>query len=488
VKLALFFLLCIPAWPQSGIPGHPRELKYGPLEYAPPRAADFRHKLSNGAVAFLVPKTDLPLVRVSVLVRTGEYLEPEGQAGLAQLTGSQMRAGGTKTRPPAEFDEEAAFLAAIVTSNIGSTQGGASLDCLKKDIDQGLALFADMLRNPGFAEDRLKLAKTQMLQAMQRRNDSTASIEAREFGRLLRGDRHFSTRENTRASIESITRQDLADFHSRWYYPANFVFAVSGDFEVKEMLARLEKMLAGWPNRSEAAPSVPAPEFTPKPGVYVVHKDVNQGRVRMGHLGGLFSNPDHIAINVMNRILGGGGFVSHIMARVRSDEGLAYQAGSSYSHGDYYPGTFAAVFQSRSATVPQAIAIVKEEIERMRSGKITREELEIHTTAMVESLPQQFGSAAAQAARFATDYYLNRPEDYWAKYRERVRSVMPEDVQRVAQKYLQPDKLVILVVGNAEAILKGNPDKPQYSLASFGPVVRIPLPDPMTMVYPSASQ
>src|SRR5439155_10069488 len=126
----------------------------------------------------------------------------------------------------------------------------ASLNCLSKDIDSGLALFVDMLRNPGFAEERLKLVKNQMLQSLARRNDNTTSIERREFQRLLRGDKHFTTAEVTKASLEAISRQDLIDFHDRYYFPSNFVLAVSGDFDTKQMLTKLEKALDGWPNQN----------------------------------------------------------------------------------------------------------------------------------------------------------------------------------------------------------------------------------------------
>ncbi|MEX2260481.1 MAG: pitrilysin family protein [Bryobacteraceae bacterium] len=470
------------------LPRHPRDLKFQALTYQPPRAADHRHKLSNGAVAFLVEDHDLPLVQISVMVRTGAYLEPPGKVGLAQLTGSQMRSGGTKSKPPAVFDEEAAFLAANISSSISDLQGQASLNCLAKDLDAGLALLVDMMRNPGFAEDRLTLAKSQALQSMERRNDSTPGIESREFTRLMRGDKHFTALPTTKASVESITRDDLAAFHSRYYYPGNFIFAVSGDFKTSEMLAKLEKAFGGWPNRTDAIPEVPKPQHTPQPGIYLVNKkEVNQGRVRMGHLGVTMDNPDHLAITVMNSILGGGGFTSRITSRVRSDEGLAYQAGSIFQHGTYYEGTFGVVFQSKSPTVAQAITIVSEEIDRIRREKVTGEELQTEVSLAIESFPRRFATAGAKAGQFAQDYFTKRPEDYWEKYRGRLRALTPDKIQGVAQKYLHPDKLVILAVGDVDTILKGNPDKPEYTFAKLGggrEPVRIPLPDPLTMMYP----
>jgi predicted Zn-dependent peptidase len=471
------------------LPKHPRELKFPARQYMPPKGAEFRHKLTNGATAFLVEDHDFPLINISMMIRTGQYLEPREKTGLASITGSQIRSGGTAKRSPIEFDEESAFLAAGISSGIGDVSGSAGLNCLAKDIDAGLALFVEMLTGPGFAEERLKLVKSQVLQAMQRRNDSTQEIEGREFARLMRGD-HFSAWEETKANIEAITRQDLVDFHSRYYYPANFVFAVSGDFQTKQMLAKLESAFGGWANKNTSIPPVPKPPHKPVPGVYLVNKpEVNQGRVRMGHLGVTISNPDHLALSIMNGILGGDAFTSRITERVRSDEGLAYSASSSFPAGTYYEGVFSAGFQSKTATVAQAIDIVIEELNRMKTTKVSPEELQTAVNKAVEALPLRFATAAAKAGQFASDFYTNLPEDYWQQYTPRLRAVTADDIQRVAQKYLHPEQLVILAVGNVEGMLKGNPDRPAHSLekiAGAKGITRIPLPDPLTMVYPAA--
>src|SRR5262249_20092891 len=227
-------LLCVGlAVAADPIVKHPNELHFPERQFTPPDAAQFRHKLSNGATAFLVEDHEFPLINISVLVKTGDYLDPAGKEGLASLMGRQMAAGGTKTKSAAAFEEAAAFLAAQIHSQAGDTEAEASLNCLTKDVDAGLALFVEMLRYPSVDEERLRLATSQALQGMERRNDSTTSIEQREFQRLLRGDQHFSTRPDTKATLDAITRQDLLDFHERYYYPANFILAVSGDFNSK---------------------------------------------------------------------------------------------------------------------------------------------------------------------------------------------------------------------------------------------------------------
>ena len=464
---------------------HPKMLKFEALKYEPPRAERYRHVLSNGAVAYLVEDHVFPLVNLSVTIRTGQYLDPPDKIGLAAMTGEQIRSGGTEKRKPRDFDEEVDFLAATIGTSIGDTEGMASLNTLARNLDASLELFFEMLRSPGFDAQQISLYKARRVQGMSRRNDQTTGIEMREWERLLRGTRHFSTAQETKASIEGITQQDLAAFHRRYYHPANFIFAVSGDFDTKAMLGKLEAAIRGWEGTKPVVPAAPKPEHKPKPGVYLVNKaEVNQCRVSIGQLGITRDNPDQYAISVMNSILGGGAFTSRIVSRVRSDEGLAYSAGSAMMPGVYYEGVFRAFFQSKSATCAQAADIVLEEIRRIRSQKVSAEELSTAINYAVEVFPRFFATPAIVAGTLAADEYTKRPADHWAKYRERLRAVTADDVLRVAQKYLKPEELVILAVGNAGDILKGDPTKPQYSFEKLGPVERLPLPDPLTMVYP----
>jgi predicted Zn-dependent peptidase len=470
------------------VPAHPRELEFPKLVYDPPKAANYRHVLSNGVVAFLAEDHDLPLVNMAVLVRTGSYLDPKGKEGLAAMSANQMRSGGTTHMKAETFDEEAAFLAANLTSSMGDTQGVVNLNCLTKDIDRALELFFDMLENPGFQPDRIALYKDQIVQGLERRNDETESILVREWTRLIRGDKHFSTAWTTKPSIESITREDLLAFHKKYYHPGGFIFAVSGDFNSQEMTGKLEKFMQGWTASNEQVPAVPKPSYVPKPGVYMVNKpDVNQGQVTLGHLATTRDNPDFYALSIMDDILGGGGFTSRIMSRVRSDEGLAYSAGSNFGFGVYYDGVFQAGFQSKSDTCAQATAIVLEEIEKIRNQKVSQDELETAKNYAVEVFPRNFATAAAIAATFANDEYTHRKPDFWETYRDRIRAVTADDVLRVAKKYLAPEKLVILAVGNVEDMLEGSQNKAEYTFKKFargGEIQRIPLPNPLTMVYP----
>ena len=477
---------------QDSLPEHPRDLVFPELAYEPPDAAAYRRELAGGSVAYLVEDHQLPLVTVSMTLRAGSYQLPAESAGLASFTGSQMRAGGTASRSAAEFDEEAAFLATNLSSSVGSTSAGASVNCLKQNLDESLALFFDMLKNPAFDAERLAIARARTLQGLARRNDRLDDILSREFARLLRGD-HFSTVQSTQASIEGVTQEAMRDFHARSCDPARMVFAVSGDFETGDMLRRLNEALAdGWPSDPSQPAAIPAPSHRPAPGVYVVDKtsrDVNQSHVALGHLGIQRSHPDAFRVRVMNSVLGGSGFTSRIMIRVRSDEGLAYSAYSRFQPGTYYPGTFRAGFQSRNATCAQAAAIVTEEIGRMQSEKVTAGELDTAKNYLIEVFPRYFATAGQVAGTFADDEFTGRDKDYWKTYRERVADVSADDVLEAAQKHLHPGSLVVLVVGDRDAVMAGNPDRPEFSFESMagdGGIRSIPLPDPLTMEYPAA--
>ena len=477
---------------QGTLPAHPRDLVFPDLAFDPPEPADYRHELASGSVAYLVEDHQLPLVSVSLTLRAGAYQVSPESAGLASFTGSQMRAGGTVSRSARDFDEDAAFLATQIGSSIGSTSAGGSVNCLSQNLGESLEMFFDMLKNPRFDPERLEIARAQTMQALPRRNDRLGSILSREVSRIMRGN-HFTTVQSTQASVQSVTRESMQRFHARNYDPRRMYFSVAGDFDTKDMIRRLNEALAeGWPASPVDPADIPAPSHVPVPGVYMVDKtsrEVNQSHVALVHAGIQRGHPDEFKVRIMNSVLGGGGFTSRIMLRVRSDEGLAYSAYSRYQPGTYYPGLFQAGFQSRNATCAQAAAIVAEEIKRMQNEKVTARELDTAKNYQVEIFPRFFATAGQVAGTFANDEFTGRETDYWKQYRQRISDVTAEDVLDAAQEHLHPDKLIVLAVGDREAMLRGNPDRPEFSFESMAGeagIRAIPLPDPLTMEYPDA--
>ncbi|MFN7965855.1 MAG: pitrilysin family protein [Acidobacteriota bacterium] len=471
------------------IPQHPKQLTYPALNFEVPKAEDFRVKLKTGQAAYVAEDHALPLVTVSITVRAGAWLDPANKPGVASLTGSMMRDGGTERSTAEQFDEEVDFLAADLNSFIGLTQGGASLNCLSKDLEKGLDLLFEMMTKPRFQADRLAVRKGTILEEMKQRNDDAGTILEREWGWLMYGQEHFAPREQTQAELDSITREDLINFHKMYWRPEQMIIAASGDLDKAKLIASLEKRFAAWKPTGPVAKIAwppPAPKHTPKPGLYLVEKDIPQGKVYIGHLGAQrdpnWSNPDNVALQVMNDILGGGGFTSRITKRVRSDEGLAYSAGSRFGIDNYWPGTFRVSYQSKSPTVALAAKLSLEEIEKIRTQLVPAEELTTSKNSFVDTFPQTFQSKAAIVNTYAADEYIGRPHAYWQMYRDNMRKVTAEDVRRVAQQYLKPDQLVMLIVGKWSDIEPGDAGKRASMKELFGgkPIV-LPLRDPLTL-------
>jgi zinc protease len=469
----------------GSIPARPEALKFPPLNFEPPEPQKYRVVLKSGPVAYIAPDRELPLVNIVVLVRTGEYLEPTGKEGLASVSGYLLTRGGTQSKKAEELEERLAFLAAHLDSGVEETQGSVSLNLLSKDLEEGLSILREVLTAPRFQEDKLALRKQQMVQEMQERNDDSSSIEEREAGFLAYGEDFWANRYPTKDSVDSITREDLQHFHQAWFCPGNFVLAVSGDFDRDQMIAKLEKLFSDWPFAGQKPPAIPTDIHFAAPGGYIVDKDVNQGRVSMMLPGIMRDNPDYFPVLVMNDILGGGGFTSRIVNRVRSDEGLAYDAHSSFPGGVYYPLTFSVGFQSKSRTVPYAVSLVREEMKKMAEQPVGQAELDVSKRGFIDRFPRIFSTKAAIASTLAAEEFTGRyakDPKFFQEYRSRFEAVTIEDVQRAAKKYLPFDKMAVLVVGQKDQILLGHPDHPvKLSELVGGKVTDLPLRDPLTM-------
>jgi len=465
----------------ADIPDRPEELKYPELTFDVPDADSLRFELEDGTPVYAKQDTQFPLVNITVYFHGGRYLEPEGKEGLAGITGAAWRAGGAGERTAQELDEELDFLAANLGTNISEVNGSVSLNVLSKDLEQAMAIFMDVLTAPRFQQDRFDKAKENRLQAMKQRNDDTADIEAREWNRLIFGDDYWQNRLATKASVDAITAADSKAFVKSLVRSGNLVVAVAGDFEPAELEALLNKTIGSLEPLAEPLPAIPQPDHTPEPGVYVVNKpDVNQGRVSIGRQGFRQGYPDQFPLMVGNDILGGYGFTARMMKRIRSDEGLAYSAYAGLGFPVTIPGEFRAFYQSKSSTCAYAAEIFFRLLNDMRTTDATEEEIRTTKASFIETFPNQFASAAQVVGLYAVDEILGRDHDYWVKYRDNVAAVDGDEIMNAMKKNLDPETMIMLVVGNIEEIMKGHPEH-EAKLTDFGEIKNVPLRDPMTL-------
>ena len=434
--------------------------------------------LDNGLVVFLLPDRELPLVSVTVFTPGGSQGEPAEKTGLAALYGQTWRSGGTRTRSGDEIDDFLALRAAVVETASDDDSGILTANCLKGDFDDVFQVVLELLEAPEFRQDKLDLAKRQMMTGIARRNDSPQSIVQREAIKLAYGATHPFARTPEYATVAAVTREDLREWHKRYVQPNALLLGLSGDFDPDEMEAKLRKWVSGW----HKGPGVSKGqfEFAPtKPGVYFVEKaDVNQTSIQLVQLGTTRKNPDYYALEVMNEVLGGG-FSARLFSNVRSKKGLAYSVGGGVGLGWEYPSTYRLAIGTASKNTVQAVQALYDEVRGMVQNEARPEEVERAKEAILNSFVFNFDSKAKVLAdRMRLEFY-GYPPDFTEKYPREVAKVTVEDVRRVAKKYLNPDGFAVLVVGKGAEF--GTP------LGSLGRVtpVDITIPPPVTPPPPS---
>jgi predicted Zn-dependent peptidase len=462
--LTILLIFTLPLAAAAGELPDPRTLAFPPLKFVVPQAE--RVLLHNGTVVYLMEDHELPQVAVSALVRTGSVYEPESKVGLAGLCGAVMRSGGTTSTSPETLNDELEFMASTIESSIGADMGNVTMSTLARNLDRTLQLFARVLMEPAFREEKVELARKQTIESLRRQNDDPKAIADRELGKAIYRGTPLG-RVPTFATIGAITRDDLVRFHGKFYHPDNVILSVAGDFNSKDIVASLNKVFAGWKRGAVEFPPIREPVTEFRPEVLHGQKDVNQSVIRMGHMGIDKDNPDMYAIRVMDAILGSGGFNSRLMAEVRNNQGLAYNVESSFDIGRRYLGAFTAETETKAETTARTIALMQDIIAGMTKKPVTDQELKLAKDSIINSFIFGFTSTATVVNQKARLEYYSYPAGYLENYRDRIASVSSEDVLRVAKKYLHPEALKLVVVGDAKRL-----DKP---LSTFGKVEEIRL-------------
>ncbi len=432
----------------SGLPAEqvdPRKMTFPSPSFIPPPSE--RLALPSGITLYFMEDHELPLIHIDAMIRTGSIYDPPEKIGLAGLTGQVMRTGGTKQHSGAEMDALLDQIAARISVGVGMDAGVASLDVLTKDFDLGLSLFAETLMHPVFDEEKFKVAVNSARERVRRKNDHPAAIARREFGKLIYGAENPYGREVTEATLQAITRDDLIRFHQTYFVPNHLFLGITGDFNKKEMTRAIKNAFSGWEKRQVQFPPV-TPVEERGGGIYQVTRPLTQTQIRMGHLGIKRDNPDYHALLIMDDILGGGGFTSRLFRDIRTGRGLAYSVGSLFHPGYFERGMFGLYAETRSETTYQAISLLMEHVQRIRSEPVSEEELSLAKESVVNSLIFSFSDPAHIVNRQMSFAYYGIVAETLDRYRERVEKVTQKDIQRVAGQYLHPDRMILFAVGD----------------------------------------
>jgi predicted Zn-dependent peptidase len=462
VTLVCFSLTACPPVPENNLfSQHPSTLQFQAIQFDPPEAA--RVVLENGMVLYLLEDHELPLIDITAAIRGGSKFEPPELAGLGSLTGTVMRTGGTLRMPPQEIDETLEFIDALVAVSIERESGSASLSVLKKDLDVGLDIFAQILREPAFDPEKLDLAKKQKIAGLQRIKDNPQSLAMRQFQQLLYRD---NPRGNlaTRESIKNIDREHLIKFHKTFFHPNRMFLAISGDFSRQEIITAIKQRFADWPANSDTMPEIPIPRPISKLATFYLQKEIPQSTIIFGHFGPKKSDSDYFTFKTLNFILGDGGFSSHLTSKIRSSRGLAYSVGSFFSGGEDY-GVFGAYCMTKSSSTHQALSLMFDIIGDIKQGKVLQHELEWAKASILNSIIFSYSSSAQIVNQQMLLEFEHLPADFLKKIPARINAVLLDDLKRVAQQHLHPSEAILLVVGDA--------GKFDQSLETWGPVTEV---------------
>jgi zinc protease len=434
----------------------PRPLPSRPVSFPPYEV----RTLSNGMQVIVVMHHEQPEVSLRLLVRAGAAYDPPGKSGVATLV-AQLLNQGTASRSAQEIADTIDSIGGLMDTGAGSDVTSASVLVMKDSFLLGMDLLADIVRRPAFAPEEIERQRAHALSTLQVSLDDPDFIASAVFNRLVYGSHPYAQPDTGMPdSLARITRDDLREFHRRYFAPNNSILAMVGDIDAAEAMASAERVFGDWPMQPVQGPAFQAP---PKPArrVVVIDKpDAVQTAVRVGQLGVRRKTPDYMAINEAIRILGGEG--SNRLYRVlRSDRSLTYSA-SAELNAMLTAGDFVAQTDTRSEATPEVVKLVVDEFWRLLRDRVNDSELAGAQAYMTGSFPLSIETPGAIARQVVNVVFYDLSLDELRTYRQRANGVTSDDVQRVARNYLDPDHLSIVMVGNAAAF------KNQLGKAGFG--------------------
>jgi zinc protease len=410
-----------------------------------------RATLPNGLHVLVAENHNAPLVSMRALVRSGADHDTSHSAGLASIT-ADLLDEGAGSRDAIRLAEDIGLLGAALGTGADWDASYVSMDVLARTAEPALEIFADVTARATLPEDGLERVRAERLNEILQQRNEPGSIAGKRFASLLYGTGAYGNSVVGNAdSVAAITLDDVRRFYTQHYIPNNSAVVVSGDITPARAIELVTATLGNWQRGTE----VPRPEIAPKhidaSRIYVIDRpQAVQSEIRVGHLGVARSTEDYFAISVMNALFGGV-FNSRINLNLRERHGYTYGARSQFAFRRH-AGPFVVAAPVRNEVTLESVSEMLSELRRIRTGDIEALELDDVKSYLIGVFPASVQTASDIASRLVDMELYDLPEDYFDHYRENIAAVSKEDVERVANKYLDPDRVLIVVVGNAKQI------------------------------------
>ena len=410
-------------------------------------------KLSNGLEVWMVEQKELPIISMNLVLKSGAANEPDNRTGVANLTTSLMD-DGTKTRSAVDIANQLQSIGANLNAGGGWDSTNVSMQTLTKNLDPALAIFADVVTNPIFPATELESLRGRSLIGLRQQKANPNAIANVAFNKVLYGNHPYG-RDNTEATLKVITRDDLVKYYDNTFRPNNGVLIVVGNYDKAALKTKLESAFASWKSGDTANKPLPATGQIKTTGIFIIDRPNSaQSVVSVGQVGIDRMNPDYFPVVMMNSILGGA-ITSRISMNLREDKGYTYGANSGlqYRRG---AGPFRAGGDMQTAVTKESVQELLKEISGIRGGiPVTEKELDYNKQSTIRRFPAGFESVGGISAQLANLYVYDLPDSYFNDFITKINSVTLADVNRAANKYIDPSKLAIVIVGDRKVIEPG---------------------------------
>lgn len=418
-----------------------------PLAATAADIAPVKFTTANGMTVVVLEQHFLPIVELHALIKVGSSQDPPEKAGVANLVASLLDEG-TTSRSSKQLAEQIDFVGGSLGAQASEDFTTASTRILRKDIDLGFTLLADILQHPSFPKQEFERVRSQILGEIANDNDDPGHVAMKAFNQLVFHNHPYRWPvHGTEETLNKVTLADIQSFYSKEYLPNQVLLTIVGDVTVEQATSLVQIHFGSW--KKGPAPSRPArkPPSIDKKAVQFIEKDLTQSTIMLGHAGISRTNPDFYAVTVMNHVLGAGGFSSRLMDSIRDKQGLAYGITSHYD-ARAMPGSFWISLQTRTETTNQAITSVLAEMKAIREAPVSDQELAEAKSFLMGSFPLRMDSTAKLAQILGQVEFFGLGFDYFSQYPKWIDRVTKEDVQRVAKQYLNPQHYALVVVGN----------------------------------------